>query len=127
MFFIFFIVSQNLSILGNGGSHPNYEPNSHTDSPRQNNIVGTTFASEEISGRTGRHSYSLTDIDFFQAGELYHLMTPDQKDRLISNIAGHLKNAKLHIRQRQIANFARADKEYGRRVEEAILKAGAKV
>jgi len=115
-----------MAVNGNGGNHPNYEPNSHADAPRQNNIIGTTFSAEEVSGRTGRHGYTLADADFFQAGELYRLMTPDQKDRLISNIAGHLKNAKFHIRQRQLANFARADKEYGRRIEEAILKAVAK-
>ncbi|RUP46372.1 catalase [Jimgerdemannia flammicorona] len=115
-----------MAVNGNGGSVPNYEPNSHDNSPRQINVVGTTFANEEVSGRTDRHGYVLTDDDFFQAGQLYRLMTAEQRDHLIENIAGHLKNAKLHIRQRQIANFSRADKEYGRRVEEGIAKLSPK-
>lgn len=106
-------------VNGNGGSAPNYEPNSF-GGPYQNNVAATTFSAEEISGLTGRHSYELTDDDFVQAGDLYRLMPAEEKTDLVNNIAGHLKNAKKHIRERQIAHFKRADAEYGQRIEEAI-------
>ncbi|OZJ05069.1 hypothetical protein BZG36_02101 [Bifiguratus adelaidae] len=114
-----------MTVNGNGGSAPNYEPNSSGISPVQNNTVGTTFSAQEVRGWTGRHGFNLVDIDFVQAGDLYRLMPEDAKTRLISNIVGHMKNAKKHIRDRQIANFKRADPEYGRRIEEGILKAAA--
>ena len=38
------------------------------------------------------------------------------KDRLTSNIAGHLVNAQEFIQQRTIANFTAADRDYGARI-----------
>lgn len=84
-------------------------------------MAATTFTAEEISGLTGRFTYELTDDDFVQAGDLYRLLSPEEKTDLVNNIAGHLKNAKKHIRERQIAHFKRADPEYGQRIEESIL------
>lgn len=109
-----------ITVSGNGGSAPNYEPNSF-GGPYENNLVATTFTAEEVSGLTGRYTYELTDDDFVQAGDLYRLMAPEEKTDLVSNIAGHLKNAKKHIRERQIAHFKRTDPEYGQRIEETIL------
>ena len=114
-----------MAVNGNGGAAANYEPNTR-NGPFQTNGAATTFTSEEIHGATGRHSYELTDVDFVQAGNLYRLMSAQDKTNLVNNIVGHIKNAKKHIRDRQIANFKRADPEYGRRVEEGVVKAGAK-
>ena len=50
-------------------------------------------------------------------------MTDEDRDHLIENIVGHLKNARRSIQERQIANFMRADAEYGRRVAEGLAKA----
>ncbi|KAI8972482.1 catalase [Pilobolus umbonatus] len=108
-----------MAVLGNGGSAPNYEPNSF-GGPHQTNIPNTTFSPEPIEGETGRFSYNLVDDDFVQAGDLYRLMSAEEKTDLVNNIAGHLKNAKKHIQQRQLGNFKRADAEYGQRIEEAI-------
>lgn len=114
-----------MAVLGNGGSAPNYEPNTF-GGPYQTNITASTFTAEEIYGATGRFTYSLTDVDFVQAGDLYRLMPAEEKTDLVNNIAGHLKNAKKHIRERQIAHFKRADAEYGSRIEETILALSSK-
>ncbi|KAF1803918.1 catalase-like domain-containing protein [Mucor lusitanicus] len=114
-----------MAVLGNGGSTPNYEPNSF-GGPYQTNVAATTFTAEEVSGATGRFTYGLTDDDFVQAGDLYRLMPAEEKTDLVNNIAGHLKNAKKHIRERQIAHFKRADAEYGSRIEETILALSSK-
>jgi catalase len=42
------------------------------------------------------------------------------RDRLTSNIAGHLVGAQDFIQQRAIANFASADADYGRRIAQKI-------
>ncbi|KAG1462964.1 hypothetical protein G6F56_005398 [Rhizopus delemar] len=114
-----------MAILGNGGSAPNYEPNSF-GGPYQTDLAGSTFTAEEVQGMVGRHSFQITDDDFVQAGDLYRLMSAEEKTDLVNNIAGHLKNAKKHIQERQIAHFKRADKEYGQRIQETILSLSSK-
>ncbi|KAI8060087.1 catalase [Gongronella butleri] len=110
-----------MAVNGNGGSAPNYEPNSF-GGPYQTNVANTLYYADPIEGVAGRHPYSLEDVDFVQAGNLYRLMPAEEKTDLVNNIAGHLKNAKKHIRDRQIAHFKRADPEYGQRVEATILQ-----
>ncbi|RUS19898.1 catalase [Endogone sp. FLAS-F59071] len=111
-----------MAVNGNQGSAPNYEPNSFQTGPKQlTNVPGLTH-SIAVTGFTGRFTYELTDDDFVQAGNLYRVMTPEQRNNLISNIVGHLGNANSTIQKRQVANFKRADAEYGRRVEEGLAK-----
>lgn len=127
--FLFFCIiilkNKPVIVLGNGGSAPNYEPNSFSG-PQQTNVAATTFTAEELEGVTGRHSFTLTDDDFVQAGDLYRLMSAEEKTDLINNIARHLKNAKKHIQERQIGHFKRADPEYGQRIEQTILALSSK-
>jgi len=108
-----------MAVNGNGGSLPNYEPNSF-GGPYQTNVQATTFTREPLQGEIDRHIMPLNDDDFVQAGNLYRLMTPDQKRRLVSNIVSHLKNAKEFIQRRQVTHFKRADLEYGTRIEEGL-------
>ncbi|KAI8377942.1 catalase [Radiomyces spectabilis] len=115
-----------MAVDGNGGSLPNYEPNT-AGGPYQTNIIGSTYTAEEVAGFTGRFTYELTDDDFVQAGDLYRLLSPQEKTDLVNNIAGHLKAAKKSIRDLQISHFKRADREYGTRIEEAIVKLSTKV
>ena len=68
-----------------------------------------------------RHSYTLSDDDFVQAGELYRkVMTDMDRDHLIGNIVAHLGNAQKRIQLRQAALFYKADEDYGRRVAEGL-------
>lgn len=82
--------------------------------------TGLTVNNYPVSGQVGRYIAPLTDDDFIQAGALYSLQSSKDKTALINNVAGHLKNAKKFIQDRQIANFKRANIEYGNRVEQAI-------
>ncbi|ORX57384.1 catalase [Hesseltinella vesiculosa] len=110
-----------MAVDGNGGAAHNYEPSSF-GGPAQTNVAGSTYYAEELAGFAGRHPYSLEDVDFVQAGDLYRLMSAEEKTDLVNNIAGHLKQAKKHIQTRQIAHFKRADPEYGQRIEATILQ-----
>lgn len=128
-----------MTVNGNQGSAPNYEPNSHADAPKQvGPKPGITYTPYELAvlanesaTRVGRYHPSggdpaktprVSDIDFVQAGALYRLQSPEAKTRLVSNIAGHLSKAKPAIRSRQIAHFKRADAEYGKRVQQEIAR-----
>lgn len=78
-----------MSFDGNGGSAPNYGPNSYGGP-----VQAPQYAehSEPINGRIERAAtYShAEDNDFVQAGELYRLMNDAEKARLVSNIVGHI-------------------------------------
>ncbi|KAJ1947968.1 catalase A, partial [Linderina pennispora] len=116
-----------MAINGNGGSTPNYEPNSF-GGPSQNNLPAQTYAKNFVmQGEVGRHTYEVTDDDFAQVKDLYNLFTAEQKDRLAKVIAGSLSTVPVFIQKRQLKHFYRADKDYGRRVEAALKAAGSKI
>ena len=52
----------------------------------------------------------------------WQVLDEQGKTNLVNNIAGHLKDAQEFIQKRAIANFAAADPEYGRRIQQAIDK-----
>ncbi len=98
----------------------NYEPNSYggpleTGSPLS--------APQPVSGWTGTHEapQHTKDDDFFQAGELYRLMSEDEKSRLVANIAGGLSQVtREDVIEKNLAHFHAADPHYGKQVEEAV-------
>lgn len=49
-------------------------------------------------------------------------MSEEDREHLIQNIVGHLKNARRSIQERQLAHFFRAHADYGRRVREGLAK-----
>ncbi|MGW0469000.1 catalase [Streptomyces sp. NPDC003027] len=98
----------------------NYEPNSYAGPAQTDAALSAPLA---VAGWTGTHEAPRhnKDDDFFQAGELYRLMSEDEKGRLIANIAGGLSQvSREDVIEKNIAHFAAADPEYGKRVEEAV-------
>ena len=100
------------------GREKNYEPNSfggpvQTDEPLYDSLPGAQSGSYPWDDRDGD--------DFSQAGALYRLMPEEAKVRLVTNIADGLAQvSKDDIVERSIASFARADHEYGSRIEVAV-------
>ncbi|MYV94466.1 catalase, partial [Streptomyces sp. SID1034] len=98
----------------------NYEPNSYSGPAQTDAALSAPLA---IHGYTGTHAAPahVKDDDFFQAGELYRLMSDDEKARLIANIAGGLSQvSRDDVIEKNLAHFHAADAEYGKRVEEAV-------
>lgn len=117
-----------MTVNGNGGSGPNYEPNSFDKIKQVGfNLTGITFTPERVSGTVIKFPMALTDDDFVQAGNLYALQPEDAKTRLVNNVVGHLRNAKPHIRKRQLDNFRRAKAEYGKCIEAAMIKSASRL
>jgi len=106
-----------MTVNGNQGNAPNYAPNSFGG-------PGVTpdakIAPFEANGVVGKYRYQHPNDDFVQPGNLYKLMTPDQKARLISNIVGHLGKARKDIQERQVQHFYKADPDYGIRVAKGL-------
>ncbi|WP_392673522.1 catalase [Streptomyces sp. LN785] len=105
----------------NGARHDrNYEPNSYAGPAQTDAALSAPLA---VHGWTGTHAAPAhtKDDDFFQAGELYRLMSEDEKGRLVANIAGGLSQVtRDDVIEKNLAHFRAADAEYGRRVEEAV-------
>jgi catalase len=101
----------------NGGDAPNYEPNSFqgpVEDPRYREL------SYAISGKVNRFNEREVTDDYKQPGDLFRLMKPDEKRRLIQNIANHMRGIPERIITLQIGHFTKADPAYGRGVAEAL-------
>ncbi|MGN8232169.1 catalase KatA [Priestia flexa] len=95
---------------GNGGGSVYYEPNSYggpTETPEHKQ---TAFP---VSGVAENAPYDHND-HYTQAGDLYRLMSTEERERLVNNIVEAMKPVeKDEIKLRQIAHFYKADPEYG--------------
>ena len=101
----------------NGGASPNYEPNSFGGPAEDKRYVERP---KQVSGTVARHNHR-DDSDYYsQPGNLFRLMTPDQRQRLIGNIAAGLSQAPRNIQERQLCHFFRADPAYGEGVAKAL-------
>lgn len=107
-----------MAVNGNGGSGPNYWPNSAGGAAPCPAFTPPAF---EVEAIIARHEQPAEDLDFVQPGELYRrVLNDEQKSHLISNIVGHLRNAQPALQYRQSALFYKADPEYGSRVANGL-------
>ena len=102
---------------GNWGAEPNYEPNSFggpVEDPAYRERPRT------ISGAMARHNHR-EDADYYtQPGNLFRLMKPDERERLIDNIVASMKTVPRRIQELQIQHFYKADPSYGTGVAEGL-------
>ncbi len=101
----------------NGGIGPNYEPNSFGGPVEQNQYTERPMP---ITGDAARYNHREGNDDYRQPGDLYRQMTPDQRTRLIHNLACSMQGVPERIVKLQIGHFTKADAEWGRRVAEAL-------
>ncbi|MCU9613382.1 catalase KatA [Caldibacillus lycopersici] len=102
---------------GNGGGSVYYEPNSF-GGPKED--ASAKISPFEVTGVAASVSYNADD-HYTQAGDLYRLMSEDEKARLVENIVGAMKPVALEeIKLRQIEHFYKADPDYGTRVAQGL-------
>jgi len=95
----------------NGGPGPNYEPNSFGGPTEDPDYSEPPL---KISGDADRYEQKRgVDDDYIQPGNLYRLMSQEQKKLLIQNIVGSLKKVPKGIQESMVAHFRKADKAYG--------------
>lgn len=101
----------------NGGSSVYYEPNS-VGGPKESSE--NKIAPFEVSGSADSVGYDHHD-HYTQPGDLYRLLSEDERSRLVQTIVGAMKPVESdEIKLRQIAHFYKADPEYGIRIAEGL-------
>ena len=107
--------------MGSFGGERNYNPsyyNDYTESKRAGEPP-LHIKEGEIMDRYNHREYE--EDHFSQAGDLYRLMSDEQKEVLCQNIKEAMEGVPVEIKKRQIEYFKKADPNYGKRVEELVL------
>jgi catalase len=100
---------------GNLGGTVTYHPNSAGLWANQ-----PDFAEPPVEGDAARLDHRVDDDHWEQPGKLFRKMTPEQQRVLFDNTARAIGDTRPHIKQRHIANCAKADPAYGRGVAERL-------
>jgi catalase len=107
---------------GNQGGAPNYFPNSFggpVPAPE------TKWHVERATGDVERVETGDED-NFTQCGQFFrNVLSPAERERLTDNIAGNLAGAQEFIQQRALSNFAAADANYGKMIQEKLARLNA--
>jgi catalase len=102
---------------GNGGGSVYYEPNSYGGPSEASQHKPAAF---QVSGSADSVAYDHND-HYTQAGDLYRLMSTDERARLVENIVAAMKPVESdEIKLRQIQHFYKADPEYGKLVAKGL-------
>lgn len=104
-----------MALGDNGGSSPNYDPNSYESAPKQNSAYAEP-AMDLGHVVVDRYDHHKGNDEYTQAGNLYRLLKPDAQQRLVDNIVDSLGGARQDIQMRQRCHFFRADPKYGMQV-----------
>jgi catalase len=101
----------------NSGSEVNYEPNSFngpTEDPAYRERLRT------ITGSVDRHNHRLDSDYYTQPGNLFCLMAPGARERLIGNSVASMESVAQRIQELQIQHFYKADPAYGTGVAKGL-------
>ncbi|MDQ0232539.1 catalase KatA [Metabacillus malikii] len=101
------------------GKNPDvyYEPNSYGGAVETSENKQAAFP---VTGVAESVPYDHND-HYTQAGDLYRLMSEEERTRTVNNIVGAMKPVeKDEIKLRQIGHFFKADAEFGARIAEGL-------
>ncbi len=94
-----------------------YEPNGFAGPAEDERFAEPPL---KISGDADRWNHRDGNDDYTQPGNLFRLMSDDQKQQLFGNIAEAMQGVPREIIDRQLAHFDRADPAYGAGVRDAL-------
>ncbi len=102
---------------GNYDGQVNYEPNSFNGPVEDKQVSEPPL---KISGDADRYNHRENNEDYSQAGDLFRLMSADQKKQLIGNIVEAMGSIPKDIQVRQMRHFYKADPDYGTGVAQGL-------
>jgi catalase len=94
--------------------HINYEPSiigGYQEAPKPEREYH-----QHVEGHLGRYQTSRTADDYQQAGHRYRTFEDWEREELIANVGGDLKNCPEPIQLRMVWHLWHCDEDYGRRV-----------
>lgn len=104
----------------NGGAAQNYAAvNAAGNAPQG---MGHGDPALPLDGMAGRYDPRGSDDDYTQAGDLFRLLPPAEKEKLFINIGNAMRGVPREIQERQLVHFYKADPAYGEGVR-AMLSA----
>jgi catalase len=95
---------------GNYGDAPNYEPNSFGGPVEDPRFKEPPL---KISGDADRYDHREGNDDYTQTGNLFRLMSKEERQRLYANTARSMAGVPNEIKLRWVRLCAKADPEYG--------------
>jgi catalase len=101
----------------NGGADVAYEPNGMGGPTEDPTYRQPPLA---LAGDAARYDRRVGTDDYSQAGDLFRLLSAQERQRLIANIATAMAGVPQAIQRRQVAHFLRADRRYGEGVAAAL-------
>lgn len=105
--------------IANGGAAQNYAAVIASGSAPQG--LGHGDPGLPLDGMAGRYDPRGSDDDYTQAGNLFRLLPPAEKEKLFLNIANALRGVPEEIQERQLAHFHQADPAYGEGVRKMLV------
>jgi catalase len=99
-----------MRLAGNANPNAYYEPNSFGGPSQDPSLREPPLA---ITGQADRYNHRDGNDDYRQAGDLFRLMSANQKEQLFANIAAAMDGVPVEIVKRQVTHFYRADPDYG--------------
>ena len=108
-----------MRVDGNAGATKGYAPNGFGEWESDASVRPPKM---KVDGDIDHHSPydDKTDDCFYQAGDLFRLMTEDKKQLLISNTAADIAPVTENVKYRHAAHCYLADKDYGTRIAKAL-------
>src|SRR4029453_13978905 len=87
--------------------------------------AGRPVGDNQNSLTVGARNHRLDGDYYTQPGNLFRLMAPDARERLIGNIVASMKSVPQHIQELGVKHFYKADPAYGAGVARGLGLAGA--
>ncbi|MDZ4727765.1 MAG: catalase [Leptospira sp.] len=100
-----------------GFDYDNYEPNGF-NGPGQNPKVAEPPL--HISGDADRYNSHKGNDDYSQAGNLYRMLSIEERDRMTTIIANTMKFVPKDIVKKNVDHFSKCDPEYGKKIAEKV-------
>ena len=105
------------TVKDNCYNYPNYYPNSFFKAGTATKFMEHT---DHVTGDVTRYD-SGDDDNFSQATVLWtKVLAQDERERLVSNIAVHVKNAAPFMQERVVKMFAQVHQDFGDMLRDAI-------
>ncbi|XP_071054089.1 catalase isoform X2 [Onthophagus taurus] len=105
--------------MNNQGGAPNYHPNSFAG---PENCPRAKLLSPPIPVSGDAKRYDTGDEDNFSQPRVFYQKTlnEQERERLVSNIVGNLKNAADFIQDRAVKNFSQVDATFGQKIADGL-------